>query len=49
MTDLQFYTLMAIPVFGILTNSVVAVVQSARLSSLEAGRTNLENASKRGS
>jgi len=43
MTDLQFYTLMAIPVFGILTNSVVAMVQSPRLISLEARVTNLED------
>jgi len=37
------YALMAVPVLGILTNSVVSMILSARLSSLEGRMTNLEN------
>ena len=33
---MQFYTLIAIPVLGILTNSIVAIVLNSRIGSLDA-------------
>jgi len=43
MNDMQFYTLIAIPLLGILLNSVVAISMNSRMSTVEARMLNLEN------
>jgi hypothetical protein len=43
MTNEQFYTLISIPIFGILLNALVFLSLNSRMSSVEARMMNLEN------